>query len=213
MQSFKSVLSDSALDGNMSNLIPLDDLDALGVAPDMHDWTFEQAVTVYTSPDKDSRTMINCYLPDGRQTAAAIRLLSKDVERNFSIVMQSALVHGFAIFNHKYSKLLITIEALDDTATNSGNEKYFKNLHYRSCIPEATSERTIIATHTEIASAMALIAKILGTSRSHLASACIMYSLLQSDLIAKPIKTKFEMYLKGYELSLEMFQFIAIKLT
>jgi hypothetical protein len=158
--------------------------------------------------------LINGYLPEGRQSAAAIRLLSKDVEKNFSIVMQAALVHGFAIFNHKYSTLLTTIEALDSTAVQTSNKSYFKNLKYVSRVEGAEmSDRVPIATHTEIASALGLISKILGTSRSQLATVCIMYSFCQSDLLAIPAKKEFETSIKSFEIGLELFQTIAIKLT
>lgn len=197
--------------------------ETVAVAPHAHEWTFEQYLSLYQSPPADRKQLINWYAVNGRHTTAAIRVLAEDMSGadshySFAIVTQAALVHGFAIFTHEYTQLIETVKVLDRAALDrngEANDDYFQLLAFKPVVVDNQKSKSLlpVATDSETAGKIGLIASVLGTSRVQLSTACIMYSLMTSDLFSSTAKKAFDEKLKRFKAGLDVFQSVAIKLS
>jgi len=195
------------IDGNF-----LDTDEADSVSAHMYDWTFEQAITVAEPLSADEYVLINWTMPKPAYTSAIIRNIAKQCDCNFSLVAQTALIHGFSIFSHKYSTAINMISALDDAAIVGDIDDYFEHLAYHIDLGK-DSKRLPVRTDPTTAEAMGNTAAILRTSRTTLAGACILMSVISSeDAIPASAKKVIAAPLKRFDIGMKMYQSIATQL-
>ena len=195
------------IDGNF-----LDTDEAESVSSNMYDWTFEQAITVAEPISADECVLINWTMPKPAYTSAIFRNIAKQCDCSFSLVAQTALIHGFSIFSHKYSGAISMITALDDAAITGDVDDYFEHLAYNINLGTDT-KRLPVRTDPTTAEAMGNTAAILRTSRTTLAGACILLSIITSeDAIAPTTRKVIAAPLKRFDIGMKMYQSIATQL-
>lgn len=188
------------------------DIEVTGVSDRLHEQSFDELLSVAQTIPEDERTVINWYAPDPKFTSATIRYLAKNLEVSFNLITQTALIHGFSIFQHKYSETLDLISGLDDAAVLGGNNKYFRHSGYRPIISE-DAKRIPVRTDHPTSEALGDVAARLNTSRSHVAGVCILLSLSTSLALPDTATEKFAEHIAFFEVGLEMKQNINLKLS
>lgn len=196
-----------AIDGNF-----LDTDEAESVSSNMYDWTFEQAITVAEPLGADECVLINWTMPKPAYTSAIIRNIAKQCDCSFSLVAQTALIHGFSIFTHKYSSAVGMISALDDVAIVGDIDDYFEHLAYNINLGKDI-KRLPVRTDPTTAEVMGNTAAILRTSRTTLAGTCVLLSIITSeDAIPASARKTIAAPLKRFDIGMKMYQSIATQL-
>jgi hypothetical protein len=196
-----------------------DELDFLGesgetvaVSSSLHDWTFDQVIVMgLPAIPSEERKLMNWYCPDPMFTTKALRYIGKQYDVSFSIIIQNALIHGFSMFQHEHADIIALMGNLDDAAVLNESELYVNHLTYKPIVGR-DAERMITTTDVATSELMGNTAAILGTSRSHLASVCILKSLCTGDVVPQAVKDRFEKHIKSFETGLKMYQILGTNL-
>jgi len=194
----------------MADLLDADFLDTdeiTGVSDSLHEWTFDQIMVMESAIAPEDRVVINWNCPDHLRTTKMLRQAANVYDTSFTRLVSQALPHGYAIFMHTYSDAIEAISALDDVAVVNNTEEYFNHLIYKPVIGRDIRRMATVSERT-IAEAMGNTAAIVGSSRSHLAGACVLMSVCTSDLIPKVscdiMGKHVSMFTKGVEMYLKL---------
>jgi hypothetical protein len=190
----------------------LDNDEIVGVSDHLHDWTLDQVMVLgLPALPTEERKPINWNCPEPLHTTKAIRQISRQYEVSFSVVVQNALAHGFPMFQHKHQNVISLISNLDDAAITSDSEDYVNHLVYKPTLGRDVRRLTTV-TDIETSESMGNVAAIIGTSRAHLAGACILMSLCTGDLVPEVTIKRFEKHVKAFETGLRMYEIMATNL-
>jgi hypothetical protein len=186
--------------------------EVVGVSASLHDWTFDQVIVMgLPAIPSEERKLVNWHCPDPLFTTRALRYIGKQYDVSFSIIVQNALTHGFSIFQHKHSDIISLMSNLDDAAILNESESYVNHLTYKPIVGRDL-QRMVTTTDIVSAELMGNIAAILGTSRVHLATVCILMSLCTGDLVPQQIQNKFQKHIASFETGLKMYQIMGTNL-
>jgi hypothetical protein len=190
----------------------LDNDEIEGVSDNLYDWTFDQVVVLgVPSIAAEERSPVNWYCPNPLKVTKAMRVIGRQYDLSFSLVVQNAFAHGFSIALHKHAQTIDMINALDDAATMNDSEEYFEHLTYKPILGRDV-RRMVTVTDSATAELAGNNAAILGTSRSHFAGYCILLSLITGDLVPQTSKKEFEKHINYFENGLKSYTFVASKL-
>jgi hypothetical protein len=185
--------------------IPLDSIPPLTVtAPDLHDQTLEQVLISPAMVPKDDRKTVRVYdILDGKlpRCIHAISLLSSKQKNKLSYtsIFATAIIHGYAIIEHKHSDLFSEIEIIDmdsivnkydvyDMVRGGISASIFTNGH-------CTYTHIDTATYDAIASR----AHILNMSSGQLITACVLSSLDNYPRFTADIKDKIHANVESFD--------------
>jgi hypothetical protein len=190
-----------------------DESPSVGVSSELYARLFDEVITEPVLIPEEDRMMINWYAFEPRHVSMVIRYISRGSDISFNSLVQSALFHGFAIFQHKYADTISTIEALEDAAIEGYNENYIRYATYGIQLPSADKKRMIARTDRETAEEIGRIGALLGCSRTHLASICVFMSLVTSDIIPEKHKSILNRVLNEFDAALQIRNHVNIHLT
>jgi hypothetical protein len=164
---------------------------SVGISPNLYDRSFDELITEYAPIAQEEATHINWYAVSPIKSTALIRYLSRNLSDSsekisFNAITQTALLHGFAIFKHRYTEIIELVETLDDDAIESGNDRYFDFEH--RIIRPATCKRIQTRTDRISSEAIGQLSATLSCSKAHLTGICILLSLVTSMTI--PAKSR-----------------------
>ena len=183
-----------------------------GISSELYDWTFDQVISLGAPaiPD-DERTLINWYCPDPLRTIKELRYVATQYDISFSAATQAALPHGYSKATHDFTSIIDVVSHLDGAAVVNGSTEYFEHLVYKPVIGREL-RRMAVFTDRTTAEAMGNTAGILGTSRSHLAGACILMSICTADLLPEATKISFSKHISRFSKGISMYQNMATNL-
>jgi hypothetical protein len=190
----------------------LDNDEIVGVSANLHDWTYDQVVVMGLPVlASDERAPINWYCPNPLKVTKIMRVVGRQYELSFSLVVQNAFAHGFAIALNRHQETLDMINALDDAATMNDSDDYFEHLTYKPILGRDV-RRMVTVTDVATAELAGNNAAVLGTSRSHFAGYCILISLVTGDLVPEVAKKELNKHINYFETGLKQYAFVASKL-
>jgi hypothetical protein len=192
-----------------ANFLDTDEIES--VSDGFYNWSFEQAMLMWTPIPGEDRTIINWNCPNPLYTIKIIRHMSTLHETSFGTVTQVANAHGFAIASNLFSETIDLMNNLDSVAVENFTEEYFDHLIYKPTIGTNVKQMVVVTDHAT-ADAMGSIAGSLGTSRAQLAGACILLSLCQSDLIPQKAKLSLQKHIKHFEKGVKTYSALATTL-
>jgi len=127
---------------------------------------------------------------------------------SFSLVVQNAFAHGFAIALNKHHEVIDMMNALDDAATMNDSDDYFEHLTYKPILGRDV-RRLVTVTDVATAELAGNNAAVLGTSRSHFAGYCILLSLITGDLVPESVKKELNKHILYFETGLKQYSRVA----
>jgi len=194
----------------------LDDEDSAVAEPisgKISEQTFEEALAVASPLTRDERILINWYTPEGRVIPAIIRDISSSTGLSYSLIVETALAHGFALFSEKHKDAIELVRGLDTASLGmSAKSLYFQYLNHKPVIGKNIM-RERVCTDEPTSEELNRVASILNTSRAHLAGCCILTSLCSSEVYISEESKKFlREFIVEFEIHMELMQVHAIKL-
>lgn len=189
-----------------------DDDTSMPVSSNVHEMSFEEALAVAPATGDSDNGLMNWYIPNSRRMPAILRKLADDNEVSFTHITNIALVHGFAIFKHQHSDLLAMVKSFDDVALTDSSMIYFENLNNQKTILGNNMKRLPMSVPKDLMHEMGQVSAMVGTSRSHLAGASVILSLLTSSGIDTQSKTYLQSVLKTFNIGLTLFESTATTL-
>jgi hypothetical protein len=199
-----------ALEDDNANFLDSDEV--VGVSDALHDWSLDQVMLLEQAIPAEDRVVVNWNCPDHLRTTKMIRQIAKLYETSFTRLVVQAMPHGYAIISHDYSSAIDTISNLDDAAVVNDTDEYFSHLIYKPVVGRDVRRMTTIADRIT-AEAMGNTAAIIGTSRSHLAGACVLASLCTSDLIPDTSRTIMLKHVSSFTKGIDLYLKLATSLT
>jgi hypothetical protein len=190
-----------------------DESPSVGISSELYARLFDEVVTETVMIPEEDLTMVNWYAFEPRHVSMVIRYVSRGTDISFNTIVQAALFHGFAIFQHKYGDIISTVETLEDAAIEGYNEDYIKYATYGIKLPSSDKKRMLARTDRTTSEELGRIGALLGCSRTHLASICIFMSLCTSDLISKKHKLVMERFLIEFDRLIQISNHVNIHLT
>lgn len=199
------------LEGNAN--LPADFLDEdeiEGVSDHLHDWTFEQAVMVAAPIDKEDRTILNWYSPNGQRTPALIKKLADDYEVSYRLALQSAHAHGMAILTNANSEPITLMTGLQSQLAENFESGIFDETgKFKNCFVQS-HYKMVVVTDFATADMLSDLSVVLRTPKVYLSTAAVLYSLRTSSEITQSTKDYFTKQLKSFESGLKTLQLLAL---
>lgn len=182
------------------------------VSSNTYELSFEEAAAVTPAAVESETGLMNYYIPNTRHLPAIVRKISEENEMSFNVIARIGIIHGYSIFRHEHADFIALMRALDDAAVSELNDTYLGHLNHKVGIGKDI-KRLPVGIEKTLMQEMGEISALVGTSRSHLAGACLMMSLLTSESVNKKAKKYLETQLKGFRIDLKMFETCANVLT
>lgn len=185
----------------------LDDTDtdvSIGVSPNLYDRSFDELITEYVPLSADESAHIWWYVAEALPFTALLRYIKRGVEASFGAITQTALAHGFVIFQHRYKEIIDLVENLDDTAVANGNERFLSFSDTYITRPRGEFKRLQTRTDNNTSEHMGEIAATLRISKSYLAMICIMLSLQTSALIPPKSREIVERHIADFDTRMQL---------
>jgi len=194
-------------DSDDANFLDNDEIQA--VSSNLHDWTYDQVVVMgLPALASDERAPINWYCPNPLKVTKHMRVIGRQYDLSFSLVVQNAFAHGFAIALNKHHEVIDMMNALDDAATMNDSDDYFEHLTYKPILGRDV-RRLVTVTDVATAELAGNNAAVLGTSRSHFAGYCILLSLITGDLVPESVKKELNKHILYFETGLKQYSRVA----
>jgi hypothetical protein len=177
----------------------------------MSGWTFEQALLVADAISEEERTIINWNPPGGRKTTVLMKDIGNKTETSYRLVAQTALVHGFDILRSRNSDTIKLLQDLELAMVGNYDTMMFdENAKYCNRFVLERHQAPVVTTH-QISDSIGEMGSVICTPKIQLATACIIYSLDQSDSISDASHKFFQQYIHRFEYGLDMVKTISIK--
>lgn len=178
---------------------------SIPVPGNMYELVFEEAFALTPPGVEAEMGLMNFYVINDRFMPSVMRKMAEDCESSFGIVARIAILHGFSMFLHEKTEFISLMRALDNASLSEVNGAYHKHLNQKVGLGKDV-KRIPVAIEKTTMHEMGEIAALIGTSRSHLAGACIMMSLLTSGSYSPSVRKQLEDQLYHFNITLTLFE-------
>jgi len=196
-----------ASDNIDANFLDTDEIEA--VSASMHEWSFEQAVIVAQPIDKDERTLLNWYSPNGQRLPALIKKLATDYDMSYRLALQTAHIHGMAILSERHSETIKVLSDLQSQLSENMESNVFDETgKYKNTFLPSHYKLAVVTDHAT-ADMIGDLSVTIRTPRIYLSSAAILYSLSTAE-ITPQTKEYLDKQIRGFETGLNTVRNIAL---
>ena len=203
-----NVAGDKMADDDEENFLDNDSVE--GVSNNLYEWTFEQAIMVATPIDKDERSFLNWYSPNGQRMPALVKKLAVDYDTTFRLSSQTLHAHGISILMHKHEDIISLLTNLQSQLSENYESEIFNETgKYKNCFLTSHTKLIVISDHAT-ADVIGDLSIILHTPKIYISTAAMMYSMVTSSDISAATKEYYEKKIKSFETGLKTVQSIAL---
>lgn len=190
------------------NFLDHDELEM--VSSDRHAWAFDQIIMVAEPIPQDEKVMVTWTVPNFYHTVAVIRTLAEDYDVSITLLIQAALEHGVAMFEHKHSDTITFLSNLDRAALTNGTMRYFDHSFRIGFGRDVGKYPAICSAATS--TALTNLSGQMRAAKRNVAGACILMSLCTDTQIPKEAYKELETHLKKIELTISVQKLVATSL-